>query len=77
VSVDWSVDWSTDGAGVFSARYEIPFGVRATFSPPADEGSPFTVDGAEVTGPAVLGPGKHEVRVPDARIVRPEVAGLS
>jgi len=71
------VDWSTDDAGVFSARYEIPFGVTATFSPPADDRAPFTVDGAEVSGSVPLGPGKHDVRVPDARIVQPEVASLS
>jgi alpha-L-rhamnosidase len=72
-----AVDWSTDAAGTFTARYQVPFGVTATFSPPADEGSVFTVDGVELTGPATLGPGKHEVRVPGARVVRPEVASLS
>jgi len=70
------VDWSTDDAGVFTARYEIPFGVTATVSPPAEHAARFTVDGAELTGVVTLGPGKHEVRVPDARIVQPQVAGL-
>jgi alpha-L-rhamnosidase len=72
-----AVDWSTDGAGVFTARYQIPFGVTATFSPPAQEGSAFTVDGAQGTGSIRLGPGNHEVRVPDALIVQPEVPSLS
>jgi alpha-L-rhamnosidase len=72
-----AVDWSTYGAGIFSARYDIPFGVTATFSPPAEDGTAFSLDGAEVSGPVLLDPGKHEVRVPNARIVRPEVAGLS
>jgi alpha-L-rhamnosidase len=70
------VDWTTNDAGAFAARYRIPFGVTATFSPPAEDGSAFTVDGAEATGPITLGPGEHEVRVPEARIVRPEVASL-
>jgi alpha-L-rhamnosidase len=71
-----AVDWSTDEARVFTARYEIPFGVTATFSPPAEDGSSFSVDGAEATGATILGPGKHEIRVPDAHIVQPEVASL-
>jgi alpha-L-rhamnosidase len=61
-----SVDWTTDGAGVFAARYVVPFGVTATFHAPAANRPPVT-----------LAPGVHEVRVPDARIVNPAVPSLA
>jgi alpha-L-rhamnosidase len=71
-----AVDWRTDDQGAFSARYAIPFGVTATFDPPAAEGSVVRVDGRTVEGSATMGPGSHEVQVSSARIVSPAVPSL-
>jgi alpha-L-rhamnosidase len=70
-----TVEWATDG-GAFTARYGLPFGVTATFHPPADEGAPFTVDGSTVSGAVTLGPGQHEVSLPSAQIVSPAIPSL-
>jgi hypothetical protein len=71
-----AVDWTTDGTGGFAARYTIPFGVTAVFHPPAADGAGYSLDGTPVFGPRILGPGRHEVQVPDARIVDPAVPSL-
>jgi len=71
-----AVDWRTDDQGAFSARYAIPFGVTATFDPPATEGSVVRVDGRAVEGSATMGPGFHDVEVSSARIVSPAVPSL-
>jgi alpha-L-rhamnosidase len=71
-----AVEWSTDADGTFSARYVVPFGMTATFEPPATHGSVVRIDGRTVDGPVTMGPGTHEVEVSSARIVSPAVAGL-
>jgi len=70
------VDWSIDGGGRFLARYAIPFGVRATFEPPATGTSVVRLDGNAVEGSVTMSPGQHEVEVSSARIVRPAVPSL-
>ncbi len=65
------VDWRTDEGGLFSARYVLPFGVTATFRPPAGAGSVVTLDGRPVAGEPTLGPGTHEVTVTDAAVTMP------
>jgi alpha-L-rhamnosidase len=70
------VEWSTDNDGRFLARYAIPFGVRATFEPPATEASVVRIDGSMVEGPVTMAPGRHEVEVSCARIVSPAVPSL-
>jgi hypothetical protein len=64
------------GDRTFTARYSLPFGVTATFSPPADDGSAFTLDGRSVSGSLTMGPGRHEVVVPSAQIINPAVSTL-
>jgi alpha-L-rhamnosidase len=71
-----AVEWSTDGEGRFLARYAIPFGVRATFEPPATEESAVRLDGSTVEGSVTIGAGTHEVEVSSARIVSPVVPSL-
>jgi alpha-L-rhamnosidase len=71
-----AVRWRTDGED-FVARYTIPFGVTATFEPPAAPGATSTVDGEETAGAVTLGPGEHAVRVVDAVFVDPALTSLS
>ena len=71
-----SAEWTTDEAGTLAARHFLPFGVTATFRPPAGDGSAFRYDGAEVSGMITMGPGAHEVRVPDAQLISPAVPSL-
>ena len=71
-----AVEWSTDADGRFSARYALPFGVTATFEPPATQGSVVRIDGRTVSGSVTLGPGEHEVEVSSARIISPAVPSL-
>jgi alpha-L-rhamnosidase len=71
-----AVEWSTDADGTFSARYAVPFGVTATFEPPATEGSVVRIDGRVVDGSVTMGAGEHEVEVSSARIVSPAVPSL-
>ena len=68
-----SAAWSTDAHGTFTARYDLPFGTTATFLPPAEEGTTFTVDGRRATGSITMGAGQHEVVVPSAQIISPAV----
>jgi alpha-L-rhamnosidase len=70
-----AAEWTTDG-DVFTARYSLPFGVTATFHPPAGEGATFTVDDRTASGPVTLGPGQHEVTLPSAQIISPAIASL-
>jgi hypothetical protein len=70
------VEWSTDSDGRFSARYTIPFGVRATLEPPATEASVVRLDGSAVEGSVRMSPGRHEVEVSCARIISPAVPSL-
>ncbi|HYJ74411.1 MAG TPA: family 78 glycoside hydrolase catalytic domain [Kineosporiaceae bacterium] len=71
-----SVEWSVDTDGTFSARYSLPFGVTATFEPPATEGSAARIDGREVTGSVTMDAGEHDVQVTAARVVSPAVPSL-
>ncbi len=71
-----AVEWSTDADGRFSARYALPFGVTATFDPPAGEGSVVRIDGRTVEGSVTMSAGEHEVEVSSARIVSPAVPSL-
>jgi alpha-L-rhamnosidase len=71
-----TVEWSTDGDGTFTARYNLPFGVTGTFSPPADEGATYRVDGRSVWGSVTMRPGQHEVTVPAAQIISPATSSL-
>jgi Bacterial alpha-L-rhamnosidase C-terminal domain len=66
-----TAEWTTDAAGTFTARYSLPFGVTASFSPPADEGSAYTLDGRTVPGSVTMGAGRHDVTVPSAQIISP------
>ena len=70
-----TAEWTTDG-GVFTARYSLPFGVTATFHPPAGQGATFTVDDRTASGPVTLGPGQHEVTLPSAQIISPAIPSL-
>jgi alpha-L-rhamnosidase len=71
-----AVEWFTGAGGRFSARYALPFGVTATFDPPAAEGSVVRIDGRTVDGSVTMGAGEHEVEVSSARIVSPAVPSL-
>ena len=71
-----TAEWTTDDAGMLTARYSLPFGVTATFRPPGGEGATFSVDGRQVTGSVSIGPGQHDVQVPSARIVSPALPSL-
>ncbi len=71
-----AVEWSTDGEEAFSARYDIPFGVRATFAPPATASSVVRIDGRTIEGSVTMAPGRHEVELSSPRIVRPTVPSL-
>ena len=71
-----AVEWSTDGDAAFWARYDIPFGVRATFEPPATAASVVRIDGCPLEGSVTMAPGRHEVELSSPRIVRPTVPSL-
>jgi alpha-L-rhamnosidase len=62
--------WEVDDARHFSAEVELPFGTTATFLPPTTESSVVVVDRKTVAGPVSLGPGRHEISVSAARLVR-------
>jgi alpha-L-rhamnosidase len=65
------VGWQVDDGGGFSAEVELPFGTIATFVPPATESSVVLVDGEATNGPVTLDPGRHEISVSAAHVVRP------
>jgi alpha-L-rhamnosidase len=71
-----AVAWSTDDDGTFSARYVVPFGMTATFEPPATAGSVVRIDGRTVDGSVPIAAGEHEVEVSSALIIRPAVPSL-
>jgi alpha-L-rhamnosidase len=63
-----ALDWEIDG-GDFAAELAVPFGVTAILDLPTQPDSAVTVDGATLTG-NTLGPGRHHVRVTNARVAR-------
>ncbi|HEY8457848.1 MAG TPA: family 78 glycoside hydrolase catalytic domain [Actinopolymorphaceae bacterium] len=67
-----AVRWSVGGDASFEAEYDIPYGVRATFVPPATTGSSVLVDGEpSAAEPTTLSHGHHQVQVTRARLARP------
>jgi alpha-L-rhamnosidase len=65
-----TAQWQVDEASHFRAEIELPFGTTATLIPPVTDSSDVVVDGGMVAGQVSLGPGRHEISVTAAHVVR-------